>query len=96
MTSLSSLIDSARVVLIEFFSADESSRRMMPVIADMRNFVGDRAAIYQLDANLESQAALEAGVSTSPTFILFCEGVEVWRHTGETDGRTIVQEIEQY
>ncbi|MBD5164000.1 MAG: thioredoxin family protein [Bacteroidales bacterium] len=89
------LITSSKTVLVEFYATwCPHCQRMMPVIDQIRELVGDSAKIYQLDVDKDSEIADEQEVTGTPTFILYSDGREVWRYSGEIDGNVLLQKIE--
>ena len=95
MATYKDLITSNKVVLVEFYATwCPHCKRMMPVIDQIRELVGDTAKIYQLDVDEHSELADEEEVTGTPTFILYADGDEVWRYSGEIDGNVLLQKIE--
>lgn len=89
------LITSSKTVLIEFYATwCPHCQKMMPVVEQIRELVGDSAKIYQLDVDKDSELADEQEVTGTPTFILYSDGREVWRYSGEIDGNVLLQKIE--
>lgn len=95
MNSYSELINSMKVVLVEFY-ADWCGhcRRMMPVVAQVKELTEGRAALFQLNVDDNSELSERERVSGTPTFILYRDGNEVWRYSGEIDGNVLLQKIE--
>ena len=95
MATYSDIIKSNRVVLVEFYATwCPHCQRMMPVIEQIRELVGDTAKIYQLDIDENQEVADNEEVTGTPTFILYTNGEEVWRYSGEIDGNVLLQKIE--
>lgn len=91
-----SLINSAEVVMVEFYATWCSHcQRMMPVVSQIRELLSDSAEIYQIDIDKFSELADEMRVTATPTFIIYRGGREVWRGAGEMDGNVLLQKIEQ-
>lgn len=88
-------IKSAPVVLVEFYASwCPHCHRMMPVVEQVKELVEGQASVYQYDIDENNADAERAGVESIPTFILFVDGREVWRHSGEIDGNVLVSRIE--
>ena len=97
MNTYDSLIQSAPLVMVEFYATwCEHCRRMMPVVAQVRELIGSNAEIYQLDIDKHSEIADEVGVQGTPTFIIYRNGEAVWRHAGEIDGNDLLQKLESF
>lgn len=58
MDEYTKLISSAPLVMVEFYATwCPHCQRMMPVVAEIRELVGDSAPIYQLDIDENGEAA---------------------------------------
>lgn len=88
-------IESAPVVLVEFYASwCPHCKRMAPIVEQVKELVEGQASVYQYDIDENSADANEAGVESIPTFILFVNGEETWRYSGEIDGNTLVARVE--
>lgn len=97
MSSYNQLTASSRVVMIEFYATwCPHCQRMMPVVSQLRELLSDSAEIYQLDIDKETEAADKQHIDTVPTFIIYRDGTEVWRYSGEIDGKVLLQKIQQF
>lgn len=82
-------------VLIEFYATwCPHCRRMIPVIKQLKELLNGQAEIYQFDIDADSDAANEAGVESVPTFIIYRNGREMWRHSGEIEGEVLLGKVE--
>ena len=82
-------------VLIEFYASwCPHCQRMMPVVEEVRELLGGMAPVYQYDIDKNQAAAKEANVESIPTFIIYDNDREVWRHTGEIDGQELVNAVQ--
>lgn len=91
------LIDRPGVMLVEFFATwCPHCKKMMPVVEEIRELLDGRASIVQLDIDKNSEAADEAGASSVPTFIIYSDGHEMWRQSGEMDGEMLLGKVESY
>ncbi len=89
------LIESAPVVLVEFYASwCPHCQRMMPVVAQVKERIAGRAEIKQIDIDENNDIADELGVKTVPTFIVYKNGREQWRQSGEIDGDMLVRKVE--
>lgn len=89
------LINTDPVMLVEFFATwCPHCRGMMPVVEQVRELLDGRAPVVQLDLDKNSDEADEAGVRSVPTFIIYKDGAEVWRHSGEIDGEVLLGKVE--
>lgn len=88
-------IDQQGVVLVEFFATwCGHCQRMAPIVEQVKELLAGRAQVVQLDIDKYQDAASEAKVDATPTFILFKDGKEVWRHAGEIDGEVLLGKVQ--
>lgn len=91
------IIDSSKVVMVEFFATwCPHCQRMMPVVEQIKELLDGRTDIYQFDIDKNQEAADSLNVESLPTFIVYRDGKEVWRHSGEMDGQVLLSKIESY
>ena len=91
------LIDRPGVMLVEFFATwCPHCQKMMPVVEQLRQLLDGRASVVQLDIDKNKEAADEAGATSIPTFIIYKDGKEQWRQSGEMDGEVLLGKIESY
>lgn len=89
------LTKSSPVVLVEFYASwCPHCQRMMPIVADIKKRVESRAVVAQFDIDENEQLSAEQGVASIPTFILYKDGREVWRNTGEMAENDLLNRIE--
>jgi len=97
MNDYQSLINSAPEVVVEFYATwCGNCRHMMPVIEQIRELIGDDFPIYQLDVDENSQLSEELDVESTPTFIIYRNGVEAWKFSGEIDGKVLINKIQEF
>ncbi len=85
------------VVLVEFYASwCPHCQRMMPVVADVKALLEGRANVYQFDIDENEEFAKELDVTSIPTFIVFKDGEEKWRGSGEMEGSTLDAKVEAY
>lgn len=82
------------ITLVEFFATwCPHCMRMMPVVEDIKSLFAGQIKVAQLDIDKYSQAAEEAGVDATPTFILYVGDQEVWRQAGEMEASQLANAI---
>lgn len=90
-----STIDQQGVILVEFFATwCGHCQRMAPIVEQVKELLAGSAKVVQIDIDEYADAAKEAGVEATPTFILFKDGKEVWRHAGEIDGQALLNRVQ--
>ena len=91
------VINSSKVVLVEFFASwCPHCQRMMPVVAEVKEKLGDRASVYQFDVDQYPTLTEENNVEAYPTFIVYKDGHEVWRSSGEMPGDELYREVARF
>ncbi len=91
----SELISQPGTLLVEFYATwCPHCRKMMPVVEQVKELLGGRAKVYQLDIDQHDDAANEAKAESVPTFIVYKDGKEMWRHSGEIDGEILLSKVE--
>lgn len=90
-------IHSSKAVLMEFYASwCPHCQRMMPVVAQVRELLDGRANVCQFDIDNNREAADAAGVRSIPSFIIYVDGKEAWRHPGEIDGDVLLSKVESF
>lgn len=91
------LIEEKPLMLIEFFATwCPHCQRMMPIVEQIKELLGDTVPVVQLDIDKNQAAAQQAGVEGVPTFIIYKNGQEMWRHSGEIDGNDLLAKVQSY
>ena len=88
-------IKSAPVMLVEFYATwCPHCRKMMPIMEDIKTLLADNLKVLQFDIDQNEDLANEMRVQSLPTFILYSDGEEVMRETGEMPGEVLLQKIQ--
>lgn len=97
LSRLEDLLSDGTPVLIEFY-ADwcPHCRRMMPVVAQLRDEIGDAAEIVQIEGDQHPDIMQKFGVDGYPTFILVKDGRQLWRDSGEMSLGDLASVIRKY
>lgn len=91
------IIKSSNVVLVEFFASwCPHCQRMMPIVAQIKELLQGQVDVYQFDVDEYSELAGKEGADSIPTFIVYKDGKEVWRESGEMDGQVLLSKIQSY
>lgn len=91
------LINSTPVVLVEFYATwCPHCRRMMPVIEEIKELLVDKVDVYQFDIDENQEIADFENVSSTPTFIIYKNGKQAWRESGELDGQFLLDKLQSY
>lgn len=93
----SEIINSNPVVLVEFYASwCPHCKRMMPVVEQVKELLAGKVNVYQFDIDENEELSDREGVKTIPTFIIYRDGKEQWRQSGEMDGQMLLGKVEQY
>lgn len=91
------VIQSAPTVLVEFYASwCPHCSRMMPVVEQLKELLKDSVPVYQFDIDKEKAKANEADIQSLPTFIIYRNGVQVWRQSGEMDGEALLARVQSF
>lgn len=95
MATYDQMTRSASVVLVEFYATwCPHCQAMAPVMEDIKEILGSTAEVVQLDVDRNKEAADAENIKGTPTFILYKDGRQVWRHEGEIDGNALLQKVQ--
>lgn len=90
-------ISNKGTVLVEFYATwCPHCRRMAPVVDQVKESLGDRVPVYQFDIDRNETDAETAEVEIVPTFIVYRDGKEVWRYSGEISGDALLGKVETF
>lgn len=90
-------INSSKVVLVEFYASwCPHCQRMMPVVAQIKELLEGQVDVYQFDIDENDDLASKVGAESVPTFIVYRDGREQWRESGEMDGQVLLSKIQSY
>lgn len=91
------LTESASLVFVEFYATwCGHCQQMEPVIEDIKTLLQGEVSFYELDIDENTELAGEQKIEGTPTFILYKNGHEVWRWSGEIEGNTLLSKIQSY
>jgi thioredoxin 1 len=93
--SFQQLIQSSTPVLVDFY-ADWCGpcKAMNPVIKEVAQAIQGKARIIKVNIDKSESAAMTYNVSAVPTFIIFKNGKQVWRHSGMIDKANLLRIID--
>lgn len=85
------------VTLVEFYASwCPHCHHMMPVVEQVKELLADSVEIIQLDIDENQEAANSNNVESVPTFIIYRDGEEQWRHSGEIDGNNLLSKVQSF
>lgn len=91
------IIKSTPVVMVEFYAPwCPHCQRMMPVVEQVKELLDGVVDVYQFDIDENEEAAKAEDVNGIPTFIVYKNGKEMWRQSGEIDGQELLAKVQSY
>ena len=91
------VIRTTPVTLVEFYATwCPHCQRMMPVVAEIKEKLAGKVDVYQFDVDKNPELTDQEGVESYPTFIVYKDGKEEWRESGEMDVATLLAKIKSY
>jgi thioredoxin 1 len=91
------IVQSETPVLVDF-SAEWCGpcKAQSPVIQEVAREMGDRLKVIKVDVDKNPMIAARFRVQGVPTLILFRNGEVLWRQSGLTDRRSLLQVVDPY
>ena len=91
------VLDSSLPVLVDFTASwCGPCKAMSPVLEQVKKQLGDKATIVKIDVDQNQNFAASMGVSGVPTFVIFQNGKEKWRHVGMIPGGQLQSTLETF
>lgn len=91
------IINSERPVLIDFFASwCQPCKVQSSVLNSVKEIVGEKARIVKVDVDNYPKIAVEYGVRSVPTLMVFKNGEMLWRGSGVHDVNTLTQLLNQF
>lgn len=90
-------INSASTVLVEFYASwCPHCKRMMPIVEQIKELLQGQIDVYQFEIDENKELANQEEVESIPTFIVYKNGKEMWRQSGEMPGEVLLASIQRY
>lgn len=90
------LINGEKPLLVDFFAEwCGPCKTMAPILKDFAGGSADKVCVIKVDVDKNPQVAMEFGIQSVPTLILFRKGKPVWRQSGVVPLSHLKQAVEQ-
>ena len=97
MNEFEKLIAGEKPVLVDFFATWCGPCKMMaPVLEEVKKQVGDSATIIKIDVDRNQQLAMNYGIQSVPTLMLFKRGELLWRASGVQRATDLAELLGRY
>lgn len=97
MGNFNDLINSEKPTLVDFYATWCGPCKMLaPMLEEIAGEIGDIAKIIKVDVDTNTEATRKYGIRSVPTLLLFKEGEIVWRQSGVSDKKTIMENIKKF
>ncbi|GAB1855824.1 thioredoxin [Flavobacteriaceae bacterium MHTCC 0001] len=96
-SSFNDIINSEKVVLIDFFATwCGPCQALMPILKEVKDQVGDAVKIVKVDIDKNNELAVKYQVRSVPTMILFVDGEPKWRQSGVFQKQDILHVLQTH
>lgn len=97
METFNDAISEDRLVLVDFFATwCQPCKMMHPVLEQVKAVLGDKIRILKVDVDKHGQTAVQYGIQSVPTLMLFRNGQILWRQSGAMSKPELLAVINQY
>ena len=97
MNRFQEIIAQDKPTLVDVFATWCGPCKMMhPILEDIKARVGDRATIIKVDIDKNEALAVQYGIQSVPTLLIFKQGQLVWREPGVHSAKAMVETLERF
>lgn len=97
MSKFQEIITQDKPTLVDVFATwCGPCKTMHPILEDIKSRVGDRATIIKVNIDQNEALAMQYGIQSVPTLMIFKQGKLVWREAGVHSADTMVETLERF
>ena len=97
MKDFNTLIASDKPVLVDFFAEWCGPCKMMkPILEELKEMVKEEATIIKIDVDKNQALAMQYGIQSVPTLMIFKNGEMLWRQSGVMRAPMLKELIDNY
>lgn len=94
MNDLTPILKTNPTVLVMFYATwCPHCQRMQPIVDDISVKYADKLKVFKFDIDENEVLAKQNNVQAVPTFILYKNGTEMWRNSGEMTSQALLSHI---
>ncbi len=96
-SSFNDIINSEKVVLVDFFATwCGPCQVLLPILKDVKDEIGDAVKVVKIDIDKNNSLAVKYQVRSVPTMMLFVDGEPKWRQSGVLQKKDILNVIQTH
>lgn len=97
MESFDELITSKIPVLVDFFAEwCGPCKTMQPILHEVKGKKGEKVRVVKVDVDKHQELAARYQIRSVPTLMIFKDGKELWRKSGTTPAKELIDQLSQY
>ena len=97
MKDFNTIIASDKPVLVDFFAEWCGPCKMMkPILEELKEMVKEEATIIKIDVDKNQALAMQYGIQSVPTLMIFKNGDMLWRQSGVMRAPMLKELIDNY
>lgn len=97
METFSDVISGDQLVLVDFYATWCGPCKMMhPILEQVKATLGDRIRIIKIDVDKYGDTAMQYGIQSVPTLMLFRQSEVLWRGSGALSRADLLATIDPF